>query len=64
MVSYTTYTRIGFRVAEEKGAQFDGIDDGGRFISELAALWQDEKSELKQMTEEQAERRLNEVVTA
>lgn len=64
MVSYQTYTAIAFEVAERKGAQFDGIQDGGQFISELSDYWQANKAELKQMTERQARQRLNSVVTA
>lgn len=64
MVSYQTYTSIAFDVAEQKGAQFDGIEDGGQFISELSDYWQSEKDRLKQMTEAQARSELEEVVTA
>jgi len=63
MVSYQTYTSIAFDVANSKGAQFDGIEDGGEFIAELGAYW-NENPELKQMTEDQVRNRLNGVVNA
>lgn len=61
MVSYQTYTAIAFDIAEGKGAQFDGIQDGGEFISELAAYW-NANQQLKQMTEKQTRNELQEVV--
>lgn len=64
MVSYQTFTRLAFRVAEQKGAQFEGIADGGQFISDVADVWQEEKAELRQMTEQQAAARLMELVEA
>lgn len=64
MVSYQTYTAIAFEIANEKGAQFDGIQDGGQFISQLAQYWRQNKENLKQMTEQQARRQLQSVVSA
>lgn len=64
MVSYQRFTSIAFDVAEQKGAQFDGIEDGGRFVSELSELWQAEKDRYKQMTEDQMRAELEGVVTA
>lgn len=63
MVSYQTYTSIAFDVAEKKGAEFDGIQDGGEFISELAEYWS-ENERLKQMTVQQVRNDLEGVVTA
>lgn len=56
--------RIAFRIAEQKGASFDGIQDGGRFMSELSDLWQQDKAQIKQMTEDQATDYLNDRITA
>lgn len=53
---------LAFDVAKEKGASFDGINDGGRFISELADYWQNNKQQLKQMTESQTRNQLEKVV--
>jgi hypothetical protein len=64
MVSYQTMVRLAFDIAEQKGAQFDSISDGGQFLSELSGLWQENKQEIKQMTEDQARRYLAERVTA
>lgn len=63
MVTYQTYIRIGFNVAESKGASFEGIDDGGDFISQLAELWNSETGELEQMTETQVRRYLQDRVS-
>lgn len=62
MVTYQTMIRLAFEVADSKGASFDGIDDSGRFISELAEYWQSNKSQLKQLTEQQTKRQLDRVV--
>lgn len=64
MVSYQVFTSIAFDVAETKGAQFDGIEDGGQFISELSDLWQENKEQYKQMTREQMRNTLIRVVEA
>ena len=64
MVTYQTFTSIAFDVADSKGASFKGIDDGGQFISQVAALWNSNKSEFRQMTEEQARAALNKRVSA
>jgi hypothetical protein len=53
MVSYQTYTAIAFDIAKDKGAQFDGIEDGGDFISDIAEYWSAETQALTQMTEAQ-----------
>jgi len=62
MVSYQVFTSLAFEVANRKGVTYDGIADGGDFIQQIAAYWQENKAELKQMTELQAERRLQEIV--
>ena len=64
MVSYQTFTKLAFDVAKAKGASFTGIDEGGDFISDVAAVWQDDKERLKQMTERQARNYLKERVEA
>lgn len=55
---------VAFDIADSKGAQFDGIDDGGEFMSELADVWQQDKDEIKQMTESQARSYLRDMVQA
>lgn len=64
MVTYQTFTSIAFDVADEKGAQFAGIEDGGQFIQQVAAVWNQRKDEFLQMTEEQARAELNTLVSA
>lgn len=64
MVNYTTFTSIAFEVAEEKGGQFAGIEDGGAFMSELGDLWTANKQSYVQMTEEQLRRELMQVIEA
>lgn len=64
MVSYQTFVKLAFDEAKAKGAQFEGIDEGGDFITDVAALWQAEKETYKQLTERQARKRLKERVTA
>ena len=64
MVSYQTFTKLAFAVAEAKGGSFEGIDDGAQFTQQIAALWNRNKQEWKQMTEQQARNRLRQIVTA
>jgi hypothetical protein len=64
MVSYQTFTKLAFDVARRKGAQFEGIDEGGDFIEDVAAVWQSNKESLLQMTEQQARNYLQERVEA
>lgn len=64
MVSYQVFTRLAFDVARAKGATFKNIDDGGDFVSQVAAVWQQDKESLKQMTERQARNYLEERVEA
>jgi len=64
MVSWQAMVRIAFRIAEQKGGSFNGIEDGGAFMSELATLWSSDKDSIKQMTEAQAESYLRERIEA
>lgn len=64
MVSYQRFTAIAFDVAESKGAQFQGIQDGGKFLSQLSDLWQANKDEYVQLTEQQTRNRLQEHIEA
>lgn len=62
MVSWQTFVEIAFDVADEKGAQFAGITEGGAFMSELGDLWSEEKGRYIQMTEQQVRNELQELV--
>lgn len=64
MVSWQTFVRLGFEVAKGKGAEFDGIEQGGDFIEGLSTLWNSEKDRLKQMTEKQTKNYLQSKVEA
>lgn len=64
MVTWQKLVEIAFDVADDKGAQFEGISDGGQFMSQVAELWSQNKETWKQYTEAQARRELEEVVTA
>jgi len=64
MVSWQTMVSIAFDIAERKGAQFDGITDGGQFMSDLSQVWTENKDEIKQMTESQARSYLMKVIEA
>jgi len=64
MVSWQTFVEIAFDVADDKGAQFAGITEGGAFMSDLGDLWSEEKQKYKQMTQQQARRELEQVVQA
>jgi len=64
MVSYQTFTSIAFDVAKDKGASFDGIEDGGSFVSQLSALWNRDKDQIKQWTEDRTRQYLREKVEA
>lgn len=63
MVSYQTLVRLAFDVAKRKGATFDGIDQGGDFIEDIAKVWEQDKERLKQMTEKQARNYLQDRVS-
>lgn len=64
MVSWQTFVEIAFDVAEDKGAQFAGITEGGAFMSDLGDLWSSEKEKYKQLTRQQTRRELEQVVEA
>ncbi len=64
MVTYQTFTSIAFDVADDKGASFDGIEDGGEFIRQIAAVWNSDKEQYRQMTEDQARATLKGMVSA
>lgn len=64
MVNYTTFTSIAFDVAEEKGATFSGITEGGAFLSELGDLWNQNKQQYLQMTEQQMRAELQQQIEA
>lgn len=64
MVSWQQTVALAFDIAEDKGATFDGIEDGGRFMSQLSDYWAMNKADLKQMTREQARRDLSGVISA
>lgn len=64
MVSYQTFVKLAFDEAKAKGASFQGIDEGGDFMTDVATLWSQEKETYKQLTERQARSRLQKVVQA
>jgi hypothetical protein len=64
MVSYQTFTQLAFDVAKAKGASFSGIDEGGDFITQVAAVWQQDTEKFRQMTERQARNYLQDRVEA
>jgi uncharacterized membrane protein YjdF len=64
MVSWQRFVSLAFDVADDKGASFDGIQDGGDFLAGLSDVWQADKDSLKQMTERQAIEYLKERVEA
>lgn len=64
MVSYQAFVKIAFDEAKAKGASFAGIDDGGDFMTDVAAVWSERKDEFKPLTERQARSRLSEMIEA
>ena len=64
MVSWQTFVKLSFDEAQRKGAQFEGINEGGDFMEDVAAVWQADKEKYKQMTERQARNDINDMVTA
>jgi len=62
MVSWQTFVEIAFDVAENKGAQFAGITEGGAFMSDLGDVWSSEKDRYVQMTERQVRNELQDLV--
>lgn len=64
MVSWQKFVELAFDEARRKGAQFQGIDDGGDFMTQVADVWQSDKERYKQMTERQARNALQNMVEA
>jgi len=64
MVTWQTFVSLAFSEAKAKGAQFEGIDDGGDFLTQLSSVWDGDKERLKQMTERQARNYLQDRVEA
>lgn len=64
MVSWQTLVELAFDVADDKGAQFAGISDGGAFLADVAEVWSQDKETWRQYTRKQARRRLEEMVEA
>ena len=62
MVTWQTLVEIAFDVADDKGAQFAGITEGGAFMSDLGDLWSQEKERYIQMTEAQVRSELQDLV--
>jgi len=64
MVSYQAFVKIAFDEAKRKGATFAGIDEGGDFMTDVAAVWNQKKDEYKPLTEQQVRSRLSEMIEA
>lgn len=64
MVSYQTFVEIAFDEAKRKGATFNGIDEGGDFLTDVAEVWSRNKETFKQLTEQQARSRIQDMVSA
>jgi uncharacterized protein YbjQ (UPF0145 family) len=64
MVSWQTFVAIAFDEAKAKGATFQGIDEGGDFMEDVARVWQSDKERYKQMTEQQARNAIKDMVSA
>jgi len=64
MVSYQTFVKLAFDEAKAKGASFQGIDEGGDFMTDVAAVWSQNKETYKQLTEQQTRSRLRDMVEA
>lgn len=54
MVSWQTFVRLAFEVAESKGIRFAGIQEGGSLMQDLGDYWSENKDTIKQWTEQQA----------
>ena len=55
MVSYQKFTSIAFEVAQSKGAQINGVGDGGTFVGNVVSvLWRQHRDDLTGMTIQQA----------
>lgn len=63
MVSWQSFVGIAFDEAKAQGGSFDGIDEGGDFMEDVAAVWQDDKERYKQMTERQVRNAISDMVT-
>jgi len=64
MVSYQTFVKLAFDEAKAKGATFEGIDEGGDFMTDVATVWSQNKEQYKQLTEQQTRTRLKKLVSA
>jgi len=64
VVSYQKFVELAFDEAKSKGASFDGIDEGGDFMTDVAAVWSKNKEQYKQLTEQQTRNRLQDMVSA
>ena len=62
MVSWQTFVSIAFDIANTKGGEFDGIEDGSGFLSDLSMVWQQDKEQYKQMTKAQVRDVLDDLV--
>lgn len=62
MVSYQAFVSIVFETAREKGAQFDGIEDGQPVMTLVSELWNENKQKLQRMTQAEAKRYAQEEV--
>lgn len=63
MVSWQKFVELAFDEAKRKGGSFDGIDEGGDFMEDVAAVWQQDKQRYKQMTEQQARNAISDMVS-
>lgn len=64
MVSWQTLVDIAFDEAERQGAMFNGISDGGAFMSDVAEVWQADKDKWRQYTERQARDEISDMIEA
>ena len=64
MVTWQRFVAIAFDEANAKGATFDGIDEGGDFMKDVAAVWSADKQRYKQMTERQVRNVISDMVSA
>lgn len=64
MVSWQTLVKIAFEIAKQKGAEFEGIEQGGQFMSDLADIWSENKQKYKSYNKQQARNELQEMIEA
>lgn len=64
MVQWQRFVAIAFDIAKGKGAQFENIQEGGDFLTQLSAVWERDKDRILQMTERQARNYLEDKVSA